>query len=137
MVNAGYSKRSLVQKLGIKPGAKVYFGNAPVDYPRALGDLPAGAKVVTTLRGPLNFIQYFTRSEAELEERFPALKAALRPDAMLWISWPKKVAKVSTDLTEDVVRKVGCRHGLVDVKVCAVNEVWSGLKFVYRLVDRN
>lgn len=88
------------------------------------------------LRGPIDFIHFFTRAAAELESRFPQLKAALAFDGMLWVSWPKKASKVNSDLDENVVREVGLRNGLVDVKVAAVDEVWSGLKFVYRLEDR-
>jgi hypothetical protein len=90
----------------------------------------------TRLKGPLDFIQFFTTSRAELEQRFAALEGALAPDGMLWISWPKKAAKVATDVTEDVVREIALKGGLVDVKVCAVDDTWSGLKLVRRLEDR-
>ena len=86
--------------------------------------------------GPLDFIQFFTRERKDLERRFPTLERALTPAGMLWISWPKKSSGVATDLTEDVIRTVGLAHGLVDVKVAAVDQVWSGLKFVRRLKDR-
>jgi hypothetical protein len=107
---------------------------APAGYAKTLGALPEGV----TLNGkrPLDFIQFFTRRKGDLVARFGALAGSLAPEGMLWISWPKQSAKVETDLNEDVIRAVGLKHGLVDVKVCAVDEVWSGLKFVRRLKDR-
>lgn len=128
---AGYSKRSLADKLGIKPGMRVAVINAPEGYP-----LPAGVKRVDPPAKPLDFIHLFTINRAELEKRVPDLKAMLVPSGMLWISWYKKAAKMPTDLDENVIREIGLEHGLVDVKVAAVDEVWSALKFVYRLKDR-
>src|SRR5574341_77705 len=133
---AGYSQRTLVAKLGIKPGFRIAVVNAPRGYRTTLGRLPAGVSVRATARGPLPFIHFFTDRARTLEGKFPTLARALTPDGALWISWPKKAAAVPTDLTEDVVRATGLRHGLVDVKVCAVDDVWSGLKFVRRLEDR-
>lgn len=133
---AGYSKRSLLDKLGIKPGYRLLILDPPEDYQRTLGPLPAGVTTATEPHGPLDFIHLFTRTRADLEARFPALKAALAPAGMLWVSWPKRASGLSTDLTEDVVRRIGLACGLVDVKVAAVDGTWSGLKFVYRLKDR-
>ena len=133
---AGYSKRTLVQKLGIQKKDRAYFRKPPDDYFTVLGDLPVGTTVLKRLAQPLDFIQCFTKSLRELKEEFPRLKRALAKDGMLWISWPKGSAKVETDLNENIVRELGLRNGLVDIKVCAVDEVWSGLKFVYRLKDR-
>ena len=133
---AGYSKRSLVEKLGIKPGAKVYLGNSPAGYQKTLGALPAGASLLKTLRGPCEFIQFFTSKRSQLKSSFPGLKKNLAADGCLWISWPKGASGIKTDVNENVVREIGLENGLVDVKVCAVDEVWSGLKFVYRLKDR-
>jgi len=133
---AGYSKRSLVEKLGIKAGAKMIVLNPPPNYAETLGTLPPNTTVVDKLESQLDFIQFFTKESAELEKRFRALKKALAPDGMLWISWPKGAAKVQTDLNENIVREIGLYHQLVDVKVCAIDEIWSGLKFVYRLKDR-
>jgi hypothetical protein len=133
---AGYSKRSLVDKLGIKPAQKFYLGNPPDDYGKILGTLPAGAAQMKTLKGPCDFIQFFTRDLAELRAAFPGLKKNLAPSGSLWISWPKAAARVKTDVNENLVREIGLSHGLVDVKVCAVDDVWSGLKFMYRLKDR-
>ena len=133
---AGYSRRSLVEKLGIRSGSRIAILNAPRGFRRTLGGLPAGVSVRATARGPLPFIHFFTDRARVLQSKFPALARALTPSGTLWISWPKKSAGVPTDLTEDVVRDIGLRTGLVDVKVCAVDEIWSGLKFVRRLKDR-
>ena len=133
---AGYSKRSLVDKLGIKHGYQVAFLGAPANYAITLGSLPPDVKTSKALEGEEDFIQFFTKSRHELEQKFPALKSSLAQNGMLWISWPKGSSGVATDLNEGVVREIGTAHGLVDVKVCAVDEIWSGLKFVYRLKDR-
>ena len=133
---AGYSKTPLVKKLGIKPGFRLIILNAPKNYGQTLGELPANVTVADTLVGPFDFIHFFITQREALVNEFPRLKQALAPDGMLWISWPKRSAKVETDLTEDIIRAVGLDNGLVDVKVAAVDEVWSGLKFVYRLKDR-
>ncbi len=133
---AGYSKKSLVEKLGIKTGQKVYLGNAPQGYENTLGSLPDGVILAKSRRGSYDLIQFFTTERAELESMFPELKESLLPNGSLWISWPKGAAKIKTDVNETVVRKIGLENGLVDVKVCAVDDVWSGLKFVYRLKDR-
>ena len=133
---AGYSGTPLVRKLGIKPPMSVLILHAPTGYTRTLGPLPGGVEVATALKVPLDFIHFFTLRRGDLESRFWALVRALAPAGMLWISWPKKAAKVETDLDENVVRQIGLAHGVVDVKVCAVDETWSGLKFVRRLKDR-
>ena len=133
---AGYSGKPLVQKLGIKPEMRIAIVNAPRGYGRLLGKLPERVVRKARVDGPLDFIQVFTNSKSELERRFAALERSLAPAGMLWISWPKKASGVTTDLTEDVIRGVGLAHGLVDVKVAAVDEVWSGLKFVRRVKDR-
>lgn len=133
---AGYSKRSLVEKLGIKSGQKIHIAHAPSGYQETLGALPAEVTLVSSLRGPCDFIQFFTTERATLEATFPKLKKQLASDGSIWISWPKGAAKVATDLNENRVREIGLKNGLVDVKVCAVDEVWSGLKFVFRLKDR-
>jgi hypothetical protein len=133
---AGYSGRSLVEKLGIAPGARIAILNAPQGYRATLGKLPPGVRVAAAARGPLPFIQFFTTTRKALERKFGALVRALAPDGALWVSWPKRASGVATDVTEDVVRAVALPRGLVDVKVCAVDEVWSGLKLVRRLKDR-
>ena len=133
---AGYSRKSLVEKLGIKVGFAIAILGGPRNYAATLGELPSGVKQGTRLKGPLDFIQFFSSRRSHLEELFPKLKAALSPSGMLWVSWPKGSSGVPTDLTENVVREIGLANALVDVKVCAVDETWSGLKFVYRLKDR-
>ncbi len=133
---AGYSKTPLVKKLGIKLGFKIHFANPPDNLQSLLGELPEKTTTIVELNGPVDYIHFFTKSKDELRTQFPILKAALAQNGLLWISWPKKASKVMTDLDENVVRGVGLQNGLVDVKVCAVDEIWSGLKFVYRLKDR-
>lgn len=133
---AGYSKKSLLEKLGLKPGWAAALLNPPRGYAATLGKLPADVQLQQELRGPLEFIQFFCRDKQELQRRIPTLKSALAPDGMLWVSWPKGASGVATDLNENIVREVGLAHGLVDVKVCAVDEVWSGLKFVIPVRDR-
>ena len=129
------STKPLITKLGIKSGFKIALLHAPADYDKTLGPLPDGASAPSKLAA-LDFIHAFFTSAKDLKAEFPKLKAGLAPSGALWVSWPKKAAKVETDLTENVVREIGLASGLVEVKVCAVNEVWSGLKFVYRLKDR-
>jgi hypothetical protein len=135
-MTAGYSARSLVEKLGIKPRTRIAIIGAPRGYRSTLGALPEGVTVTATPRGSLPFIHLFTTERGALVRKLPTLKRALAQDGALWVSWPKKSSGVSTDLTEDVVREVALAGGLVDVKVCAVDEVWSGLKLVRRLKDR-
>jgi len=134
--SAGYSKRPLADKLGIKAGMRIAILNAPDGYAETLGALPDGVQVLDGLEKNLDFVHDFVRARAALEAKFPKLKESLAPAGMLWISWLKKSAKISTDLDENIVREVGLAHGLVDVKVAAVDSLWSGLKFVYRLKDR-
>jgi hypothetical protein len=135
-MTAGYSGKRLVEKLGIKPGMRIAIVGAPRGYRSTLGTLPPGVTVAAAARGSLPFIHFFTAKRSLLKRRFPALKRVLAQDGALWVSWPKKASGVATDLTEDVVREVALAGGLVDVKVCAVDEVWSGLKLVRRLKDR-
>lgn len=133
---AGYSQTPLIKKLGLKEGSRIIILNPPEHYSETLGELPPNVLVANTLAGPLDFIHFFTTRRDTLATEFPQLKQALAPNGMLWISWPKRSSKVETDLTEDIIRVIGLENGLVDVKVAAVDEVWSGLKFVYRLKDR-
>ena len=129
---AGCSPRTLVQKLGVKPGTTVVLLGGPPGYAALLGELPPGAVIRTRLPETARFIHQFARLRIELEAALPRAAGALADDGMLWISWPKQASGLPTDLTEDVVRAVGLPLGLVDVKVCAVDAVWSGLKFVRR-----
>jgi hypothetical protein len=129
---AGYSARSLVQKLGIRPESRIAILNAPRSYTATLGRLPEGVTVARAARGQFTFIQFFTKARSELRAKLPILCRALRDDGALWISWPKQAARVRTDVTEDVIRDLALPLGLVDVKVCAVDDTWSGLKLVRR-----
>ena len=130
----GYSGTPLIDKLGIKSGARLQFVSEPRDFSRLLGGLPPETKVVA--RGTLDFAILFVKWSAELRKSFPTLRDRLESNGMLWVAWPKKASGVATDLTEGVVREFGLESGLVDVKVCAIDETWSGLKFVRRLKDR-
>lgn len=114
----------------------VFVQQAPADYFAWLSPLPASICVKDRLTTTLDFIHLFTDNKKEFESGFLKAKKHLKPTGMLWISWPKKSSKVPTDLDENVIRDFGLANGLVDVKVCAIDEVWSGLKFVYRLKDR-
>ena len=133
---AGYSEKSLLQKLGIKSGMRLIILNAPEGYDATLGRLPDAVEVVDKLDGSFDFIQFFTTEATRLEAEFPRLKGGLTSTGMLWVSWTKKAAKIPTDLNDNIIREMGLANGLVDVKVCAVDERWSGMKFVYRLKDR-
>jgi hypothetical protein len=133
---AGYSGTPLVQKIGIKPGHRVVLRNHPASFLEDLGKLPDGAQSSDRLSGKANVVVYFSDKRAALEKDFSRLSDALASDGMLWIGWPKKASGRPTDLTENVVREIGLERGLVDVKVCAIDETWSGLKFVIRLKDR-
>jgi hypothetical protein len=136
-VTSGYSGTPLPRKLGIKPGQRIAFLGAPPSFASALGELPEGvAAPRTALRGPLDLIVAFFVERRRLEQRLPQLVAGLDPAGALWIAWPKRAASVDTDLTEDVVRELGLSAGVVDVKVCAIDATWSGLKLVVRVRDR-
>jgi len=115
-------------------GARIQLVGAPADFDETLGDMPEAVKPVAT--GTLDFAMLFVRRKSDLEKRFARLRDRLESDGMLWIAWPKKTSGVDTDLSEAIVRGIGLDAGLVDVKVCAVDHTWSGLKFVRRLRDR-
>jgi hypothetical protein len=131
----GYSGTPLPEKLGIKPGFRVQLANAPVDVRAELREALAECEVAKT-RETLDFAMLFTKSRPELTKEFWRIAKLLAPAGMLWVSWPKKSSGVATDVDEKVVREIGLDAGLVDVKVCAVTDVWSGLKFVRRVKDR-
>lgn len=133
---AGYSGTPLIKKLGIKEEFSIALVGAPKGFLKELGILPKNVKVTTATTTPLDLILLFVRSKSDLEKRFSLLAANLSANGMFWVAWPKKSSGVVTDLSFDVVQRVGLAAGLVDVKICAVNEIWSGLKFVYRLKDR-
>jgi hypothetical protein len=128
---AGYSRTPLVKKLGFKPGDSAAFLNAPEQLDRLLGDLE-GVTVKRSLRGRADVVLCFVTARSTLEKRAARLREAIAPDGMVWVCWPKRASKVPTDMTEDVVRDVLLPTGLVDVKVAAIDETWSGLKLVVR-----
>lgn len=132
----GYSGTPLPKKLGIKDGFRACLLSAPADVRAELKKDLARCTVVKDSTGTLDFAMIFTKSKSELATEFSRVSELLAPAGMLWISWPKKSSGIATDLDENVVRDIGLAVGLVDVKVCAVTDVWSGLKFVRRLRDR-
>jgi hypothetical protein len=136
-MTVGYSGTPLVRKLGLKSGMKVALVDGPEHYWELLPDLPTDVSVADLTTPSLDFIHVFVRERRALEDQLPGLRTKIRPDGMIWVSWPKKAAKVPTDVTEDVVREIALPIGLVDVKVCAVDEVWSGLKLVIRKAERS
>ncbi len=133
---AGYSHRPLAAKLGLREGMRAAVLNAPDDYRDTLGALPDGVALVIELEPALRFIQLFAPDRATLDRLLAPARDALASDGMLWVSWPKKASGRPTDLDGNIVRAAGLAAGLVDIKVCAVDETWSGLKFVYRREDR-
>jgi hypothetical protein len=128
----GYSGTPLPQKLGITRGSRLLALNKPPAYADILGDLPSDVTLVSRAGASVDIAHLFAVRRTELERQLKRLRASLRPDAAVWVSWPKKTAKVPTDITEDVIRAVALPMGFVDVKVCAVTDVWSGLKLVVR-----
>jgi hypothetical protein len=129
---AGYSATPLIRKLGFKPGMRVHYVAAPDGFAALVGALPDGVRVLARPAPELDLVMLFVVWRAELERRLAGLHAKLRQDGMLWVAWPKRASQVPTDMTEDVVRDVALPRGLVDVKVCAIDETWSGLKLVVR-----
>jgi hypothetical protein len=127
---SGYSGKPLVQKLGIKPGFCIFAAGAPAAYADIVGKLPAQVTLVTRLRSAVDMIHLFATEAAALADKLPAYRDAIKSDGMVWVSWPKKSSGVATDLTDKVVRETALPLGLVDIKVCAIDEVWSVLKFV-------
>jgi hypothetical protein len=133
-MSVGYSGTPLPKKLGIKPGACVALYEAPSEVKKELA--PALRECKQAKTGPLDFAMLFVTRKTDLQHRFADLAKQLAPAGMLWVSWPKKTSGVASDLDENSVRDIGLKAGLVDVKVCAVTEIWSGLKFVIRVKDR-
>jgi hypothetical protein len=133
---AGYSGTPLVKKLGIKEGSRVALVNTPDDFQATLGELPDDVKLIKSTARSLDLILFFVVSERMLLRDFAKLATRLVSNGMIWIAWPKKSSGVATDLTFDRAQRIGLDAGLVDVKICAIDETWSGLKFVYRLKDR-
>jgi hypothetical protein len=145
-MSTGYSGTPLVRKLGIKPGGALLLVDAPPHYAALVDPLPPGVTMqqVASSAGPIvldgdqrfDFVHAFVTSRALLVELLPLLRGRIVSNGMVWISWPKRSARVATDVTEDVIRELALAGGLVDTKVCAVDEVWSGLRLVIRLKDR-
>jgi hypothetical protein len=133
---AGYSGTPTAQKLGIKPGSRVIVLGAPGDYARVLGGIPPDVALRSSLRGKADIVHLFVVREADLAKRLDAMRRAIEPNGAIWVSWPKRASKVPSDLTEDAIRRLALRNGLVDVKVCAIDDTWSGLKLVIPLAKR-
>jgi hypothetical protein len=133
---SGYSGKALGQKLGIKSWARVKPRNAPAHYQQLLGPLPNDVLLSTRLRRPVDMVHIFSIARAHLSAELRRAIEEIDQDGAIWVSWPKKTAGVRTDLTEDVIRELALPMGLVDVKVCAVDETWSGLKLVIRKANR-
>ena len=133
---AGYSSTPLPKKLGIKENSRIAFVNAPKGFQAYLGPVPESAEVVGRLTKPLDLVLLFVTTERALARDFTKLAGKLATNGMIWIAWPKKSSGVATDLSFERVQRIGLDAGLVDVKICAIDETWSGLKFVFRLRDR-
>ena len=133
---AGYSGTPLPQKLGIKPGLTVVTINAPANYRRLLGKIPDGVTFSDRLKPGSNFVHLFTGRRSELQKKMSILRRKISDNGTVWVSWPKKSSGISTDVTEDVIREIALPLGFVDVKVCAVDETWSGLKLMIRRQNR-
>ena len=134
---AGYSGTPLPKKLGIKEGSRIALINAPKDFQSELGELPDNVQLIKRPAKSLDIILLFALTEQALVRDFAKLAATLVSNGMIWIAWPKKSSGVATDLSEQRVQRIGLDAGLDDVKICAIDETWSGLKFVYRLKDRS
>lgn len=130
--SAGYSGTPLWKKLGIKEGSRVFAAEAPPQYLKLLAPLPSGVHMSSRIDRNIDIVHFFAVQRTILLRSLKTALAKMRPDAAIWVSWPKKTSKKRTDITEDVIREVALPLGLVDVKVCAVDEVWSGLKLVIR-----
>lgn len=131
-----YSGKPLAQKLGLKAGIAVAVVGAPWDYRKLLGHVPAGVIFRSQEASNLDFIHLFVQDRATLRQQLEALRSRIRPQGMIWVSWPKRASKVPTDIDENVIREEALAQGLVDVKVCAIDKTWSGLKLVIPVNDR-
>ena len=133
---AGYSGTPLAKKLGIAEDGLVFLAGAPKNYLKLIAPIPKGARVVKTIDARTDIVHLFATEKAHLAALLRSSLARIRPDAAIWVSWPKQSSKVATDITEDTIRAVALPMGLVDIKVCAVDDVWSGLKLVVRKENR-
>lgn len=136
MPAAGYSGTPLAKKLGIKEGLTIRLVNQPEYYFDLFTDFPQNVSILAGEKKKKNFIHYFVKEAKQLKKDIISLKNEIEQNGMIWISWPKKSSKVATDITEDIIRKLALENGLVDIKVCAVDEIWSGLKLVIPVKDR-
>jgi hypothetical protein len=127
-----YSDTPLPRKLGVKDDMRVHWAGAPEGFRGLLGVLPPGVRELTRATAPLDLVVLFVTARRDLERRLPVLQGRLTPAGMVWVAWPKRSSGVTTDMTEDVVREVALPRGLVDTKVCAIDETWSGLRLVLR-----
>ena len=132
-----HSNKPLYQKLGIKPGFRMLIKNAPVEYPHFFEELPEKLNFLKRRSKDLDFIHLFVKSKQELENNYLPLYQAIKKDGIFWISWPKGSSNIQTNINRDYIREYVLANGLVDVKVCSLDDDWSGLKFVYRTKDRN
>jgi len=137
MKSASYSGTPLLKKLGIKYNFKIKLINAPEYYFTLFTDFPSTIKLVKNNTDKVDFIHFFTTSVAEMEKQIVALKNQLQPEGMIWVSWHKKTSNIPTNITENDIRHIALKNGLVDIKVCSVDEVWSALKLVIPVKDRN
>ena len=133
---AGYSGTPLAKKLGIKEGSRLFLSGAPKDYLKLIAPFPEGTRVVPKIDGDTDIVHIFSTERARLTATLRDSLKRLKQDGTIWVSWPKKSSKVPSDITEDTIRELALPMGLVDVKVCAVDEVWSGLKLVVRRENR-
>lgn len=133
---AGYSGAPLAKKLGIQEGSKLHLVQAPKDYLQLISPVPTGVNVASRMSGDVDVVHIFSTQKSQLLKALSACLDKLKPNAAIWVSWPKKASKVATDITEDTIRAIALPMGLVDIKVCAVDEVWSGLKLVIRKENR-
>jgi len=129
----GYSGTPLAKKLGIKPGFHIFVDNGPADYVKLLESLPDDVSFVPRPARNLDMIHLFTKQARDLQAKLPKYRQTIASNGMIWVSWPKKAAKLATDVTEDVIREIALPLGLVDTKVCAVDDIWSGLRLVIRV----
>ena len=132
----GYSKTPLVKKLGIRPDSKILFINEPASFYKELGHLPTTVQISKTPDNEFDYVHYFAFTEEELELFFNEVKKILKKDGIVWVSWISPTKDKSSKMNENIIRKIGLQNGMVDVKVAAIDDKWSGLKFVYRVKDR-
>jgi hypothetical protein len=133
---AGYSGTPLAKKLGIKPGSRLFVAGAPENYLRLVAPLPEGVQLLRRIGSETDMVHLFATKRARLSEALRGTLARMKADGAIWVSWPKKASRVETDITEDTIREVALPMGLVDIKVCAVDDTWSGLKLVLRKEKR-